>query len=152
MLLLLNERKNNLRIFSEYGGLCNFIEAHEKDRHIKKDKRKAQSWIFARHSYRRLMTYQGLYSNPMVFPIRITANRNENSWDVLEIVSGNPEHPAFIPLAHNVDIEPLQQNWCKKYCAAHGYTLIEVANIQEFKKLASTSNHKFCPSELIDRI
>jgi hypothetical protein len=82
------------------------------------------------------MTYQGLYSNPMAYPIRTTANRNENSWDVLEIVSGNPDHPAFIPLVHNVDIEPLQQNWCKKYCDSHGYTLIEVANIQEFKKLA----------------
>jgi hypothetical protein len=135
MLILLDERKNNLRIFQEYGGLRNFIEAHEKDRHIKKDKQKAQSWIFARHSYRRMITYQGLYSNPMVYPSR-AANRNENSWDVLEIVSGNPDHPAFIPLAHNVDVAPLQQNWCKKYCAAHGYTLIEVANIQEFKKLA----------------
>jgi hypothetical protein len=135
MLLLLNERKNNLHVFYQYRGLCNFIEALEKDRIAKKDTRKTQSWIFARHSHRRLMTYQSLYSNPMVYPIR-TANRNENSWDILEIVSGNPDNPAFIPLAHNVDIEPLQQNWCKKYCDVHGYTLIKVANIQEFKKLA----------------
>jgi hypothetical protein len=141
MLILLNEQKNNLHIFQEYSGLRNFIEAHEKDRNAKKGEWKPQPWIFARHSYRRMMTYQGIYSNAMVYRIR-AANRNENSWDVLEIVSGNPDSPAFIPLAHNVDIEPLQQNWCKKYCSSHGYTLIEVDNILEFKKLAKNRENE----------
>jgi hypothetical protein len=134
MLILLNEQKNNLHVFYEYKTLRNFIETHEKDHHAKKGKQKARSWIFSRHSYRRMMTYQGIFSNPLAYSSS-AVSRDENGWDVLEIVSGNPDNPAFIALAHKVDIEPLLQNWCKKYCVSHGYTLIEVANIQAFKKL-----------------
>ena len=123
MLLLLNERKNNLHIFSQYSGLCNFIEALEKDRIAKKDKRKTQSWIFARHSHRRMITYQGIFSQPMFYPNGIEA-RNTSGWDILEIVSGDPDNPVFIPLAHNVDIEPLLKNWCGRYCKFHGMTIV----------------------------
>ena len=80
------------------------------------------------------MAYQGIFSNPMVG----VTSRDVNGWDVLEVVSGNPDNPVFIPLAHNVDIEPLQQNWCKKYCDAHGYTLIEVDDMLKLKKLAGS--------------
>jgi hypothetical protein len=81
-----------------------------------------------------MMSYQGIFSSPMAG----AASRDANGWDVLEVVSGNPDNPVFIPLAHNVDIAPLQQNWCQKYCAAHGYTLIEVADMLAFKKLAGS--------------
>jgi hypothetical protein len=132
MLILLDEQKNTFHIFNHYGGLYNHIETYEKQKYAKKARWKAQSWIFARHSHRRMMTYQGIFSSLMSEP----TSRGVNGWDILEVVSGNPDNPVFIPLAHNVDVEPLQQNWCRKYCEAHDYTLIEVADIRAFKKMA----------------
>jgi hypothetical protein len=56
-------------------------------------------------------------------------------WDILEIVNGNSTKPVFIPLAPNLDIEPLQKNWCDHYCKAHGLNLIEIADVSDFRKL-----------------
>jgi hypothetical protein len=83
-----------------------------------------------------MITYQGIFSHPMAYPTGLDT-RHTNGWDILEIVSGDPDNPVFIPLAHNVDIEPLLKNWCTRYCKFHGYILIEIASLMELKKLAS---------------
>lgn len=62
-------------------------------------------------------------------------NIEAKGWDVLEIVSGNPAKPVFIPLVHNLDAEPLQKNWCDHYCKAHSLSLIELTDVADFKKL-----------------
>ena len=134
MLILLDEQKNNIHIFHQYSGLHNFIETQEKQRNGRRAKWKAHPWVFACHSHRRMMAYQGISRN---LPAD-AASKDTNGWDVLEMVSGNPDNPVFIPLAHNVDVEPLQQNWCKKYCDAHGYTLVEVDDMLKLKKLAGS--------------
>lgn len=141
MLILLDERKNNFNIFYHYGGLYNFIETQEKHRNAKRSGRKAQCWVFARHSHRRMITYQGIFSHPMAYPASIDG-RHTNGWDILEIVSGDPDNPVFIPLAHNIDIEPLLKNWCTRYCRFHRYTLIEIASLMELKKLAKNPENE----------
>src|SRR6185295_6506273 len=95
---------------------------------------KTQSWIFVRHSHQRMVTYQDIF-------VKQAANGNgadnteAKGWDILEIVNGSPAKPIFIPLVHNLDIEPLQKNWCKNYCKAHGLNLIKIMDVLDFKKL-----------------
>jgi hypothetical protein len=134
MLLFINEQKNRAQIFHDYSGLYSHIEAHERQKYARHQK--AQAWVFARHAYQRMVTYQDALTKP-------AANGNggdngrDKGWDILEIVSGNPAKPIFIPLAHNLDIEPLQKNWCKLYCKAHNLNLIEIMDVGDFRKLRS---------------
>jgi hypothetical protein len=59
MLLLINEPKNRVHIFYDYSSLYNHIEVRKKQKYARKDnKRKAQSWIFVRHSCQRMAHYQ----------------------------------------------------------------------------------------------
>jgi hypothetical protein len=135
MLLLINEQKNRVQIFQGYSGLYTHIESHEKQKHVRKgNPHKSQAWVFARHSHQRMATYQDVL-------VSRAANGNgadsieTKGWEILEIVNGNPAKPVFIPLAHNLDIEPLQKNWCNHYCKAHGLGLIEILDVSDFRKL-----------------
>jgi hypothetical protein len=134
MLLLINKQKNRVQIFHDYNGLYSHIEACEKQKHARKgNPRRAQAWVFARHSHQRMATYQDALA-------RQAANGNADTieakgWDILEIVNGNLLKPVFIPLVHNLDIEPLQKNWCNHYCKAHGLNLMEIRDVSDFKKL-----------------
>lgn len=135
MLLLINEQKNHAHILQDYRGLYNHIESHEKQSYARKGNPcKAQTWVFTRHSHHRMATYQDALAKQ-------AANGNgadtieAKGWDILEIVSGNPAKPVFIPLVHNLDIEPLQRNWCKHYCKAHNLSLIEIRDVADFRKL-----------------
>lgn len=59
MLLLINEQKNCAHILQDYSGLYNHIESHEKQRYARKGSHhKSQPWVFTRHSYQRMVTYQ----------------------------------------------------------------------------------------------
>jgi hypothetical protein len=137
MLLLINEQKNCLHIFQDHGSLYNHIEACEKQKYARKgNPRKAQSWVFVRHSHQRMATYQDILTKQAANR-NGASNREEKGWDILEIVSGNPTEPVFVPLVHNLDTEPLQKNWCKHYCKAHGLNLIEIMDVSDFKKLGS---------------
>jgi hypothetical protein len=135
MLLLINEQKNRIQIFQDYSGLYSHIESHEKQKHARKGTpRKAQSWVFVRHCYQRMATYQDALTKQAANG-NGAGNREAKGWDILEIVSGNPTKPVFIPLVHNLDTEPLQKNWCDRYCKAHGLGLIEFTDVADFRKL-----------------
>jgi hypothetical protein len=138
MLLLINEQKNHVHIFQDYIGLYNHIETHEKQKHARKDNhQKMHAWVFARHSWQRMATYQDALPKQ-------AANENgayngqAKGWDILEIVSGNPAKPVFVHLTHNLDIEPLQRNWCNHYCKAHNLNLIEIMDVMDFRKLKAS--------------
>jgi len=135
MLLLINEPKNRAQLFQDYSGLYAHIESCERQKHARKGtQRKAQSWVFVRHSHQRMVTYQDALTKPAANG-NGADNREAKRWDVLEIVSGNPTKPVFIPLVHNLDAEPLQKNWCDHYCKAHDLDLIELADVTDFRKL-----------------
>jgi hypothetical protein len=115
--------------------LYNHIEAREKQKYARKDnKRKAQSWIFVRHSCQRMAYYQDIFAKQAANG-NGADGRESKGWDILEIVSGDPTKPVFIPLAHNLDMEPLQKNWCDQYCKAHSLNLIKISDILDFRKL-----------------
>jgi hypothetical protein len=135
MLLLINEQKNRIQIFHDYNGLYGHIEACEKQKHAQKgNPRQVQAWVFARHSHQRMVTYQDALARQAANG-NGTDNIGAKGWDILEIVSGNPIKPVFIPLVHNLDIEPLQKNWCNHYCKAHNLNLIEITDVSDFRKL-----------------
>jgi hypothetical protein len=137
MLLLINEQKNRAHIFQDYSGLYNHIESHEKQKYARKgNHQKSQSWVFTRHSYQRMATYQDVLACQAANGNGAN-NGQEKGWGILEIVNGNPGKPVFIPLVHNLDIEPLQRNWCNHYCKAHGLGLIEIMDVSDFKKLGA---------------
>jgi len=137
MLLLISEQKNRAHIFQDYSGLYNHIEAGEKQKHGRKgNHHKSQAWVFTRHSYQRMATYQDALAKQAANE-NDADNGQEKGWDILEIVSGNPAKPVFIPLVHNLDTEPLQKNWCNHYCKAHGLNLIEIMDVGDFRKLGS---------------
>jgi hypothetical protein len=134
MLLLINEQKNRVQVFHDYNGLYSHIEACEKQKISPRGNRhKAQCWVFSRHSHYRMATYQ----NVQAANANGAGNTQAKGWDILEIVSGNPTKPVFISLAHNLDIAPLQKNWCNQYCKAHGLNLIEIMDITDFRKLGA---------------
>jgi hypothetical protein len=135
MLLLVNEQNNRVQIFQDYNGLYTHIESREKDKHAKKgNHHKAQCWVFNRHSYQRMATYQDALASQAANG-NGTGSKEAKGWDILEIVSGNPTKPIFIPLAHSLDIKPLQKKWCDHYCKAHGLNLLEIMDVADFRKL-----------------
>ena len=135
MLLLVNEQNNRVQIFQDYNGLYTHIESREKDKHARKgNPRQAQCWVFTRHSYQRMATYQGALACQAANG-NSTDSRGEKGWDILEIVSGNPTKPIFIPLAHNLDTKPLQKKWCDHYCKNRGLNLIKIRDVWDFRKL-----------------
>ena len=135
MLLLINEQKNCVQILQNYNNLHNCIEAQEKQRNASKaHKRKGHPWVFTRHSCQRMANYQDIFAKQTPNETR-TSSIKESGWDILEIVSGNPTKPCFIPLVHDLDLEALQKNWCHRYCHAHGLNLIEIADVTDFRKL-----------------
>jgi hypothetical protein len=135
MLLLINEPKNRIQIFQDYNGLYTHLESHERQKHARKGHhQKTQPWVFARHSHQRMTTYQDALAKQAANG-NGTDSREAKGWDIIEIVSGNPAKPVFIPLVHNLDIEPLRKNWCAHYCKAHNLNLIEIMAVSDFRKL-----------------
>jgi hypothetical protein len=135
MLLLINEQKNHAQFFQGYSGLYTHIESHERQKYARKgNHQKTQAWVFTRHSHQRMATYQDALAKQAANG-NGADNGQTKGWDILEIVSGNPAKPVFIPLVHNLDIEPLQKNWCNHYCKAHGLNLIEIMDVLDFRKL-----------------
>ena len=135
MLLLINEEKNSCQTFHDYPALHNTIEAHEKQRNARKtNRRKGHPWVFASHCGQRMATYQGIFT-PRAANSNGASGQEASGWDILEIVSGDIRKPVFIPLAHDLDWEALQKNWCHRYCHAHRLTLIEITDVTVFRKL-----------------
>lgn len=145
MLVLFNPHKERIHTFKTYDALFNHLDNMEKVK--KKPKR-----IFARHSYQRLLSFYRYIRNEKLapYPMAIfeqgleqalnqaagTAREAQANFDIdiLEIVNGNVRNPKFIPITPDVDVEALRRKWCEDCCKAHGYHLVEVSSLAQFRQ------------------
>ena len=133
MLILFDSPKNHIHAFKTYSALYNHVESLERG----KGKGK---WIFARHSWQHVISCYRYVRDRNVCAqsaetfekgleealkqavagklVPAKAEDGEN-FDILEMVNGNVKKPVFIPVTPDVNVNALQQKWCRTYCKAH---------------------------------
>jgi hypothetical protein len=55
-----------------------------------------------------------------------TSGGKPPKFDVLEISHDRSRKPVIMPITPDLDVEPLLEAWCQRYCDSNGYKLVEV--------------------------
>ena len=116
MITMINERNGHKEEFKNYQKLYNHINNHQWSIRYEKPHHLIDDWFFACHSRHRVMAFYEfctMQSKPLKF-------------DYLEMSYDKPNDPVILPITPNLDIEKLREDWCQRYCAFHGYQLVEV--------------------------
>lgn len=125
MITMINERNGHKTRFKNYQRLYSHIYSNQKSKIYNRPNQLIDDWFFASHSYRRIMA---LYE--FVSAQKIKAERNLGGkmpkLDVLEISHDRSKKPVMISITPELNVEPLLEDWCKRYCHFHGYKLVEV--------------------------
>lgn len=154
MLILFDLPQKNVLAFKAYNTLYNHLE------HAERAKGKGK-WIFARHSWQHMMSCykyvrdrnvcaqsaetfeEGLeeaLKQAIAGKLAPAIEGGEN-FDIIEVINGNVKNPVFIRVTPDVDVGSLRQQWCKKYCKAHGYALFEISDPADFKETGGGHDH-----------
>jgi hypothetical protein len=115
MITIINERNGHKEEFKNYQKLYNHINNHQWSRRYEQPHHLIDDWFFACHSRHRIMAFYEfctMQSKPLKF-------------DFLEMSYDKPNDPVILPITPNLDIEKLRKDWCQRYCAFHGYQLVE---------------------------
>lgn len=67
-----------------------------------------------------------IYDNtPQSFLTEIVKEAHEKGVGFIAIFQGNSENPIEILGTPNIDIEALKKQWCRAYCDAHDYIVVD---------------------------
>ena len=116
MITMINERNGHKEEFKNYQRLYSHLNSHQSVRRCQTPNQLIDDWFFACHSRHRVMAFYKfctMQSKPLKF-------------DYLEMSYDKPNDPVILPITPNLDIEKLREDWCQRYCAFHGYKLVEV--------------------------
>ena len=122
MITITNERNGHKTTFKSYKKLYDHIAHNQRS---KKRNKPIDGWVFARHSYCRVMAFYDFVCTQKE-KSKKNPRRENTRFDVLEMSYDKSVRPVMIPIMPNADIEPYLKNWCKKYCQHHRLKLVEV--------------------------
>lgn len=129
MITMINERNGNKIGFKNYHKLYSYLDSRQRAKRFNPNRphQPINDWFFACHSYSRIMALHKFVCIQKA-NTKETKGSVKPKFDVLEMSYDLSNKTRLIPITPNLDIESLLEDWCRRYCEAHGYKLVEVQN------------------------
>jgi hypothetical protein len=124
MITIINERNGYKEEFKNYQKLYSHIDNSQWGKRSNTPNQIIDDWFFACHSHRRVMAFYEFVSAQ-----KTNAEKRGGKppkFDVLEMSCDRSIRPVIKLITPELDVESLLADWCQRYCAFHGYKLVEV--------------------------
>jgi hypothetical protein len=126
MITMINERNGHKTRFKSYQKLFDHIGHNQRTKRYNKSHQPIDDWFLARHSYRRVVAFYEFIANQKIADQEKNPGRTSQKFDVLEMSYDCSTAPVIMPITPDRNIQSLLEHWCKRFCAFHGYKLVEV--------------------------
>lgn len=127
MIQVFGSNQKPVGIFQNYDELCQHFNAIESSKLLECSSCSlSETWSFTLYTHKRLsyIYYKTLEKSFS----KVGKEAFEQELDLIEIYKGDFKYPTQIPVAHDVNIQELKENWCREYCDAHNYILVDYKN------------------------
>lgn len=125
MITITNERNGHKVDFRNYRRLYSHLNSHQSVKRCHRSNQLIDDWFFACHSHRRVMAFYEFVSTQKINAAKSSGGKPPK-FDVLEMSYDRSIRPVIKLITPELDFESLLADWCQKYCAFHGYKLVEV--------------------------
>lgn len=110
--------------FKNYDELFKYINNLEYRRLFEEsDNSSRENWNFTIYPHQRLSYIY--YKAREKFSTEIEKEAYERELDLIGIYRGDYKNPIQIPVTPDINIETIKKNWCREYCFANQFYLIE---------------------------
>ena len=130
MITIIKKKTGKKTTFKNYQACARHIRISEGNKHRNDSQTALDSWIFTRHSPRRILAF-----SQYVCHLQKKSKQNPGQklfkLDVLEICLDRSQKPLLIPVTADVDPQDLLKDWCRLYFQSHGYEFLEAPGEEE---------------------
>ena len=125
-MILLNAYTHMLGKFNTYTQLTRFIMQIENEKLLEGHPHFGQSgWSFMVYSQERIGLLYNKASKRDSFFTETLNHAYHQGLEVLETCTGDFDNPRYTLIVPELDLEAAKKNWCRRYCQAQRYQLID---------------------------
>jgi hypothetical protein len=139
MIVMINERNGHKTRFKNYRRLYSHIDSQQRTKIYHRPHQLIDDWLFACHSYRRVMAFHEFVSIQKKNARKTTSGKFPK-FDVLEMSYDRSTKPTMVSITSDLDVESLLEDWCRRYCGSHGYKLVEIQDDDGILHIKRTSH------------